>query len=126
VICAATTSNTPVWDGNAVKPGAHINGVGSYTLQAQEVDALTVRRARLFVDARSAALAEAGDLVRAGTGPNDWAELGEVFAGLRPGRQPGDDLTFFKSVGVAAQDVAMAGAVLAAAERAGLGQSVEF
>lgn len=126
VICAATTSATPVFDGQWLKPGAHVNGVGSYTLQMQEVDAVTVRRARLFVDARASALAEAGDLVSAHTGPDDWTELGEVAAGLKPGRQARDDITFFKSVGVAVQDVVAAGAALAEAGRLGLGKVVEF
>lgn len=126
VICTATTSSQPVFDGNWLKPGAHVNGVGSYTLQMQEVDAAAVRRARLFVDARAAALAEAGDLVSAHTGPDDWTELGEVAAGLKPGRQSPDDVTFFKSVGVAVQDVAAASAALAEAKRLGLGKMVEF
>ena len=130
VICAATTSATPVFAGQSLKPGAHVNGVGSFTLQMQEVDADTVMRARIFVDSRASALAEAGDLViplRAGqTRSEDWAELGEVAAGLRPGRQSPQDVTFFKSVGVAAQDVAAASRALAEAARMGLGRPVEF
>jgi ornithine cyclodeaminase/alanine dehydrogenase-like protein (mu-crystallin family) len=126
VICAATTSSQPVLDGNLIRPGAHINGVGSYTLQMQEVDAATVRRAQVFVDSRAAALAEAGDLVSAHTSPSDWTEIGEVAAGLKPGRQSPDEITFFKSVGVAVQDVAAASAALAEAKRLGLGKVVEF
>ena len=125
VICAATTSATPVFDGRLLKPGAHVNGVGSYTAQMQEVDAETVRRARIFVDSRLAVLAEAGDLViplQAGqTRSEDWAELGEVLAGLRPGRQTAQEVTFFKSVGVAAQDIAAAGQALAEAGTPGPG-----
>ena len=130
VICAATTSSTPVFDGNLLKPGAHVNGVGSYTLQMQEVDAMTVARACLFVDSRASALAEAGDLVipmsEGKTRAEDWTELGEVAAGLKPGRQSSDEITFFKSVGVAVQDVAAAGQALAEAQRQGLGQTVDF
>jgi ornithine cyclodeaminase/alanine dehydrogenase-like protein (mu-crystallin family) len=130
VVCAATTSATPVFDGALLKPGAHVNGVGSYTTRMQEVDAATVGRARLFVDSREAALAEAGDLVipmRAGqTRAEDWVELGEVAAGLRPGRQSPDEITFFKSVGVAVQDVVAAGRALAEAKARGLGQVVGF
>ena len=130
VICAATTSATPVFDGALLKPGAHVNGVGSYTTHMQEVDAAAVSRARIFVDARSSALAEAGDLViplNAGqTRLEDWTELGEVVAGLKPGRQSPDEVTFFKSVGVAVQDVAAAGQALEAARRLGLGKVVEF
>jgi ornithine cyclodeaminase len=104
--------------------------VGSYTTQMQEVDAATVSRARIFVDARASALAEAGDLViplQAGqTRVEDWTELGEVVAGLRPGRLAPDEITFFKSVGVAAQDIAAAGRALVAARQMGLGREVEL
>jgi len=130
IICAATTSATPVFDGQLLKAGAHVNGVGSYTPQMQEVDAVTVTRARIFVDSRAAALVEAGDLVipmHAGqTRAEDWTELGEVVAGLKPGRQSSTEITFFKSVGVAVQDVAAAGAALREAKRLGLGQIVEL
>jgi ornithine cyclodeaminase len=130
VICAATTALQPVLAGEWLASGAHVNGVGSYTTQMQEVDAALVQRARVFVDARASALAEAGDLViplQAGqTRVDDWTELGEVAAGLKPGRQAPDEVTFFKSVGIAAQDVAAAAQALAEAERLGLGQLVEF
>jgi ornithine cyclodeaminase len=130
IVCAATTSPTPVFDGALLKPGAHVNGIGSYTLQMQEVDAVTVARARIFVDSRESALAEAGDLVipqRAGqTRAEGWIELGEVVAGIKPGRQSPDEITFFKSVGVAVQDVAAAGAALAEARARRLGKEVEF
>ncbi len=130
IICAATTSATPVFDGQLLKAGVHVNGVGSYTAQMQEVDAVTVTRARIFVDAREAALAEAGDLVipmRAGaTRAEAWVELGEVVAGLKPGRQSPGEITFFKSVGVAVQDVAAAGRALAEAQRLGLGKVVDW
>ncbi len=130
VICTATTSRTPVFDGRRLKPGAHISGVGSYTLEMQEVDAVAVSRARIFIDSREPALAEAGDLViplRAGqTRQEDWTELGDVIVGRRPGRQAPDDITFFKSVGNAAQDIAAAGRALAQARRMGLGREVEF
>ncbi len=130
IICTATTSTTPVFDGRRLKPGAHINGVGSFTTAMQEVDAATVTQARIFVDARAGALAEAGDLVipmQAGlTDPAAWTELGEVVAGLRPGRQSATDITFFKSVGNAVQDIAAAASALAEARRLNLGQTVTF
>jgi ornithine cyclodeaminase/alanine dehydrogenase-like protein (mu-crystallin family) len=130
IICTATTSATPVLDGQLLKPGAHINGVGSYTIQMQEVDALTATRSRVFVDSRASALAEAGDLViplQAGqTRAENWTEIGEVVAGLKPGRQFPEDITFFKSVGVAVQDVAAAGRALVEARLLGLGKEVEF
>src|SRR5690606_15944448 len=63
VLCAATTSLQPVFDGRDLKPGAHINGIGSYRPDMQEIDAETVRRARVVVDSLSAVMAEAGDLL---------------------------------------------------------------
>lgn len=124
IIIAATTSPTPLFDGNHLKPGSHVTGVGSYTPQMQEVDAATVRRARVVVDSREACLAEAGDIII----PNATidAELGEIVNGLKPGRQSDDEITFFKSVGVAVQDAAAAAAVLAEAEAIGLGTVVEW
>jgi ornithine cyclodeaminase len=130
VICTTTPSPVPLFDGHRLKPGAHVSAVGSYTLEMQEVDAETVRRARIFIDSLGPALAEAGDLViplRAGlTRSEDWTELGAVAAGLKPGRQRDDEITFFKSVGNAAQDIAAAAAALAEARRLGLGQDIEF
>jgi ornithine cyclodeaminase len=124
IIIAATTSSTPLFDGNLLKPGSHVTGVGSYTPQMQEIDAITVRRARVVVDSREACLAEAGDLIIP-TATID-AELGEIVNGRKPGRQSNDEITFFKSVGVAVQDAAAAAAVLAEAEARGLGSVVEL
>ncbi len=129
VICAATTSNTPVFDGARLKPGAHVNGVGSYTLRMQEVDAETIRRAaRVFVDTKESALAEAGEVVaaiRQGIiSQNDLIEIGAVATGQHPGRASPDEITFFKSVGVAAQDVAAAGEALRRARELGLGTEI--
>ena len=130
IVFTATTSPTPVFDGACLQPGAHLSGVGSYTTAMQEVDAVTVTRSRVFVDSRAGALAEAGDLViplQAGlTDPAAWTELGEVVAGLKPGRQSPADITFFKSVGNAVQDVAAGAAALSEARRLGLGQTVMF
>ena len=130
VICTATSSSSPVFDGRTLGPGVHINGVGSFTAEMQEVDAETVGRSRVFVDSRSAALAEAGDLVtaaRAGrTTPTEWTELGEVAAGTRPGRRSSQEITFFKSVGVAVQDVVALVRALEGARRLGLGTVVEL
>ncbi len=124
VVITATTSPTPVFNGADLKPGAHITGVGSYTPQMQEVDAATVLRAKVVVDSRAACLAEAGDIII----PNApiHAELGEIINGQKPGRQSAEEITFFKSVGVAAQDAAAASAALAEAERLGLGTVVDW
>jgi alanine dehydrogenase len=130
VICAATNSSTPVFDGEDLKPGAHVNGTGSYTHEMQEVDFVTLRRAsKIVVDERKAALAEAGDLIvainRGAIRLEDiYAELGEIAAGLKPGRQREDEITYFKSVGNAVQDAAVAQAIYRKAVEENLG--VEF
>jgi len=126
VIVAATTSQTPVIHAADVQAGAHINGVGSFRPTMQEVAADMVVKARVFVDQRAAAWAEAGDLII----PRDQGliaedhivgEIGEVAAGQIAGRTSPDEITFFKSVGNAAQDNVVARRVLAAAVSRGLG-----
>src|SRR5262249_53488620 len=114
-----------------VSPGAHINGVGSYTPHMQEVDAQVVTHARIVVDSRESAMAEAGDLlipIADGliTSDSIYAEIGEIAAGLKPGRTSDSEITFFKSVGVAVQDAAVAARVLAAAESQNLGTMVNL
>ena len=125
IVITATTSPTPVFDGHDLKPGAHITGVGSYTLDTREVDETAVRRAGyIVVDSYTMARAEAGDLMLPSATMH--AELGEIVNGVKPGRTSDDQITFFKSVGVAAQDAAAASAVLAEAEAQGLGTVVEL
>ena len=132
VICAATNSSTPVFSGEDLKPGAHVNGTGSYTHEMQEVDFATLRRAsKIVVDERKAALAEAGDLIvainRGAIRPEDiYAELGEIAAGLKPGRQRDDEITYFKSVGNAVQDAAVAQAIYRKAVEENLGVEFDF
>lgn len=125
VVCAATTSATPVFEGSALKDGAHVNAVGAFTPQMRELDDTTIARARVFVDAIEGAAAESGELLHAEregvTARDEWTELGAVAAGDHPGRDAGDELTLFKSVGHAVQDVAAAAGVLAGARRLGLG-----
>jgi ornithine cyclodeaminase/alanine dehydrogenase-like protein (mu-crystallin family) len=133
VVCTATMSTAPVFDGHDLQPGAHVNGVGSFTTEMQEVDCVTVRRAgRVFVDAYASALAEAGDVViplRNGViAAADMVEIGAVVAGVVPVRARGDSdsITFFKSVGVAVQDLTAAGEVLRRARELGLGTEVDL
>ncbi len=130
IVCAATTSSTPVFEGGYLAPGTHVNGVGSFTLEMREIDAATVGRARIFVDSLESALAEAGDLVLAEreglTRREDWTELGLVAAGRRVGRRTEQEITLFKSVGHAVQDVAAATFAVRAARERGLGQEVEL
>ena len=131
VICAATTSSTPVFADRDLKPGVHINGVGSYTPEMQEIPSETIRRAYVVVDSRAATLAEAGDLVQPLaqgliTPEHVQAEIGEIILGRKPGRTHPEQITFFKSVGVAVQDAVAAQLALENAHRMGLGQRVDW
>ncbi len=131
VICAATSSATPVFDDADVQPGTHINAIGAYTPAMQELPAPTVARARVVVDAVEAALAEAGDLIAPlQQGLVNRAhletELGQVVSGSKPGRTDDDQVTLFKSVGNAVQDIAVARYAIEQAEATGRGQRVEL
>ena len=131
IVCTATTSSSPVFDGGDLQPGTHINAVGTFTPDMQEVDTETIRSASVFVDSHESVLAEAGDLIvpiRAGviTEGHICAELGEILAGEKSGRTSPEQITYFKSCGVAVQDVAAAQIALASAERLGLGRMVSL
>jgi ornithine cyclodeaminase len=130
VICAATTSAKPVFDGRLMRPGTHVNGIGSFTAEMQEIDASAVARARVFVDSLESARAEAGDLLIAAhlgrTRPDDWTEIGAVFDGSASGRTSDTEITFFKSVGLAVQDIAACGLALERARTRGLGSKIEL
>ncbi len=126
IVCTATTSAVPVFADAELFPGAHINAIGSYKPTVREIPGETVRRARVVVDHVPAALAEAGDLlIPMAEGliarGHIWAELGDIVAGARPGRESPGQTTLFKSVGLAVQDLCAARLVLANAERRGLG-----
>ncbi|MHC4178195.1 MAG: ornithine cyclodeaminase family protein [Planctomycetota bacterium] len=131
VICTATTSPTPVFSDADLKPGAHVNAVGSYQVDVQEIPAESVARALVVVDSRAAALAETGDLIqpiRQGLiGPEHvHAELGELVLGRKTGRASADQITLFKAVGVAVQDAVAARLALEQVEHADLGQRVDW
>ena len=117
IVCTATTSAGPVFADRDLKPGAHINAVGSYKPHVREIPGETIERAVLFVDERRSCLEEAGDLIipiRQGLIGEDGirAEIGEVLAGLKPGRTSEDEITLFKSVGNAVLDLAVAALVV--------------
>jgi len=124
IIMAATTAMTPLFDGHLLKPGTHVTGVGSFTPDMQEIDAVAVNRARVVVDSKEACQSEAGDIIKAGAAID--AEIGEIVNGICPGRESDDEITFFKSVGMAAQDAASAAAVLAGAQAKNLGQTIDL
>ena len=130
LIVAATNSCDPVFADSDVASGTHINGIGSFQANMREVPSDTVSRSAVFVEQRSAALQEAGDIVRPiaeGVLPKNFAptELGEVLLDSNLGRRNDKQITFFKSVGNAAQDIVCAREILATAEREGIGQLVE-
>jgi ornithine cyclodeaminase len=131
IICCATSSSTPVFADRDLKSGVHINGVGSYTPEMQEVPPETVKRAALFIDSRPAALSEAGDIIQPIndgqiTKEHIQAELGEIVLGIESGRTSTDQITFFKSVGNAVQDAAAAQLALENAKKMGLGTNVRI
>lgn len=131
IICTATTSFSPVFEDTDLKDGVHINGIGSYTPEMQEVPAHTVARARVIVDSLSAALSEAGDLIiplneKKITKSHIQGEIGQVAAGQIPGRQSDKELTFFKSVGIASQDVAVGELILRNTKNLNLGIDVDL
>jgi len=105
VVVTATTSPTPVLSGGWLSPGAHINAVGAPRPDWRELDDEVLERSRLYVDSREAALKESGDVIAAG---EVFAEIGEVVSGARPGRRSAEEITLFKSLGLAVEDVATA------------------
>ena len=105
VIVVATASTTPVLMGEWLSRGAHINAVGATRPNWRELDDATLRVSQIFVESREAAMQESGDVIAAG---KISAEIGEVISGEKPGRQSEDEITLFKSVGVAVEDVAAA------------------
>jgi ornithine cyclodeaminase/alanine dehydrogenase-like protein (mu-crystallin family) len=113
LICTCTAAQEPIIFGPWLAQGAHVNLVGSSTPGARELDASGIARGRLFVDSRTSALAEAGDFLRARdegavTDGHIAAELGEVLIGAAEGRRSSAEITLFKSVGLAVEDVAAA------------------
>lgn len=107
VIVTATTSQTPVLSGAWLSPGAHINAIGAARPDWRELDDDVLRRARIYVDSREAAEQESGDVIAAGV-QRVVGELGEVVAGVKPGRESADEITLFKSLGLAVEDVVTA------------------
>ena len=120
IVSCATPARTPLFSAEAVRPGTHINAVGAFTPEMVEIGPDVLDRAYVVVDDIDAAAAEAGDLIQAGRHPD--TTLRDLLSGTHP--QVHADLTVFKSVGIAAQDVAAAGRALANAERDGIGLSV--
>lgn len=132
IITSVTTTQKPTFDGKLVKKGAHINGVGSYTPQMQEIDEYIVTHAdKVYVDTRNGVLNEAGDFIipiQKGTYSADrlTGELGEAIAGKVPGRTGEGEITFFKTTGSAVLDVVTARRIYECALQKNMGTLIEF
>lgn len=131
IVILATSSAKPVVDGRWFTPGTHINGIGSHAPNMRELDPLTVRKSRIVCDLTSACRAEAGDLIiPAEAGEWSWdqvaGDLGDVINGKVPGRTARDELTLFKSVGLAVQDMSAARVVFDEAVKRGIGTEFQF
>ncbi|MEP6730993.1 MAG: ornithine cyclodeaminase family protein [bacterium] len=131
IICTTTSAREPILEGDWIAPGAHVNAVGSSTSTARELDSHAVARAHMYVDRRESALNEAGDFLipkSEGLIGDDHirAELGELLLGAKPGRTSPTDITLFKSLGLAVEDVAAAHHIYTQAMQRGIGTSVEM
>lgn len=131
IICTASSSAVPLFDGKLVKEGSHINGIGSHTPNARELDTETIKRSLFIGDSREACFSEAGDImipVSEGSVKEDhfYAELGEIITGKKKGRTDDKMITLFKSNGLAIQDAATAKIVYEKAVEKGIGVKVDI
>ncbi len=131
IVCTATSSPSPLFDGNRVREGSHINGIGSHSPNARELDSAIVKRSKFVGDSREACFKEAGDIMiplNAGeiAESHFYAELGEIISGQKAGRLNDQEITLFKSNGLAIQDAATAKLVYDKAIAAGIGVSVDI
>ena len=113
VVVVAASSTTPILQGRWLSPGTHVNAIGATRPDWRELDDDLVTTARVFVDSREAALRESGDVIASRRG-SEVTEIGAVVSGADPGRRSAEELTLFKSVGVAVEDVVAASLVLRA------------
>lgn len=131
IIVTVTTSREPVVKREWVATGTHINAVGTFSFNAREIDTATIAAANLVVDRRESALNESGDYLLAAKegaiGPDHLrAELSDIVAGNQPGRRSPDEITVFKSLGLALEDLAAAAYVVEKAQSQNAGTVVEY
>jgi alanine dehydrogenase len=131
LICTTTSAREPILQGDWIAPGAHINAVGSSIPAARELDTAAVVSSRLYADRRESLLNEAGDFLtpkKEGAIGDDHVvgEIGEVLIGKAPGRRSPEEITLFKSLGLAVEDVASARHIYEKAKKTGLGRFLEF
>ncbi len=129
IVATATTSSTPVFDGARLAPGTHVNAAGSNSLLRREIDDLTVTRAALVaVDDLAAVDLEGGDLIgplqKGRLYPEALVPLGRIVAGNHPGRQGSEEITLFKSHGIAAEDIVLAHRAYLKAVEQGVGENL--
>ena len=127
IICTATNSAEPVFSDSNIKPGVHINSIGSYKPNKREVPSETIQKAKVVVDHKESCLTEAGDLlipIKEGIISEDHiiAEIGEIITSKKQIRKRGEEITFFKSVGNAIQDLTAANEVIKTANNLNIGQ----
>lgn len=131
LIVTATSARQPVIRREWISEGAHINAIGTYSPQAREIDSATMAAARIFVDRRESALNESGDYLLAAeegllTPESLLGEIGELLLGEKLGRTSADEITLFKSLGLAVEDLACAQYLLAKASETNVGRWIEF
>jgi alanine dehydrogenase len=131
IIITATTSKNPVFNGEWLEKGVHINAIGSHTPEARELDEITIKKSKIVVDSKEATLKEAGDLIipiKNGIISSNaiYAELGELIVGKKLGRESKDEITVFKSVGLAIQDISTAKLVYEKAVKENIGKTIEI
>jgi ornithine cyclodeaminase/alanine dehydrogenase len=131
IVITASSSHDPVLKGDWLKPGTHVNNIGSHSPDARELDTATVKRSKFVADLSEANLAEAGDILipikeGAVTAEHIYASLGEIVIGAKPGRENAEEITVFKSCGLAIQDVSTARTVYELARARGVGTEVEL
>jgi ornithine cyclodeaminase len=131
VVCTCTSAREPLISLDLLAQGTHVNAVGSSIPTTRELTSEVVAAASLFVDRRESTLNESGDYLlavqEAGIGPDHIrAEIGELLEGVHPGRQEAEELTVFKSLGIAVEDLAAAELVVSRARERGIGTEIEF
>jgi ornithine cyclodeaminase/alanine dehydrogenase-like protein (mu-crystallin family) len=131
IIVAATTSTTPLFDGSKVSEGTHLSSIGAHAADVRELDSTIIKRANILAAGlKEACLAEAGDYIipinEGIISKDDIVSIGDIIAGKIEGRKEDSDITVFKSVGISAQDVAVAQLVYERALQEKIGKEIDF
>ena len=122
ILVTATSSTSPLFDGNLVNPGTHINCIGAHTKESTEVDSITLNRSKIIVDESQTAIREAGGISDA----NIFADLADIILGNKVVRTNEDDITLFKSMGLSLEDISTANLIYNKAIKQGLGNNINL